>query len=144
MSNMTLDELKKLVEKDLPINDNHLDTESLRSQELYAKYSDIKTKFEFLVFKAKSEQKILYKNKWEYYSGRSDAKVYREKPFDLKILKADLSIYIDADEEMIDATNKILYLETIIKYCDSILKSITSRGWDIKNAIEWRKFEAGK
>tara|TARA_A100001011_G_scaffold65034_1_gene65904 strand:+ start:1755 stop:2180 length:426 start_codon:yes stop_codon:yes gene_type:complete len=141
---MTLDELKKLVEKDLPINDNHLDTESLRSQELYAKYSDIKTKFEFLVFKAKSEQKILYKNKWEYYSGRSDAKVYREKPFDLKILKADLSIYIDADEEMIDATNKILYLETIIKYCDSILKSITSRGWDIKNAIEWRKFEAGK
>ena len=48
MSNMTLDELKKLVEKDLPINDNHLDTESLRSQELYAKYSDIKTKFEFL------------------------------------------------------------------------------------------------
>ena len=140
---MTLDELKKLVEKDLPINDNHLDTESLRSQELYAKYSDIKTKFEFLVFKAKSEQKILYKNKWEYYSGRSDAKVYREKPFDLKILKADLSIYIDADEEMIDATNKILYLETIIKYCDSILKSITSRGWDIKNAIEWRKFEAG-
>ena len=65
MSNMTLDELKKLVEKDLPINDNHLDTESLRSQELYAKYSDIKTKFEFLVFKAKSEQKILYKNKWE-------------------------------------------------------------------------------
>ena len=141
---MTLDELKKLVEKDLPINDNHLDTESLRSQELYAKYSDIKTKFEFLVFKAKSEQKILYKNKWEYYSGRSDAKVYREKPFDLKILKADLSIYIDADEDMIDATNKILYLETIIKYCDSILKSITSRGWDIKNAIEWRKFEAGK
>ena len=141
---MTLDELKKLVEKDLPINDNHLDTESLRSQELYAKYSDIKTKFEFLVFKAKSEQKILYKNKWEYYSGRSDAKVYREKPFDLKILKTDLSIYIDADEEMIDATNKILYLETIIKYCDSILKSITSRGWDIKNAIEWRKFEAGK
>ena len=141
---MTLDELKKLVEKDLSINDNHLDTESLRSQELYAKYSDIKTKFEFLVFKAKSEQKILYKNKWEYYSGRSDAKVYREKPFDLKILKADLSIYIDADEEMIDATNKILYLETIIKYCDSILKSITSRGWDIKNAIEWRKFEAGK
>ena len=141
---MTLDELKKLVEKDLPINDNHLDTESLRSQELYAKYSDIKTKFEFLVFKAKSEQKILYKNKWEYYSGRSDAKVYREKPFDLKILKADLSIYIDADEEMIDATNKILYLETIIKYCDSIIKSITSRGWDIKNAIEWRKCEAGK
>ena len=144
MSNMTLDELKKLVEKDLPINDNHLDTESLRSQELYAKYSDIKTKFEFLVFKAKSEQKILYKNKWEYYSGRSDAKVYRETPFDLKILKTELSIYIDADEDMIDATNKILYLETIIKYCDSILKSITSRGWDIKNAIEWRKFEAGK
>ena len=30
-----------------------------------------------------------------------------------------------------------------IELSDGVLKSIASRGWDIKNAIEWKKFEAG-
>ena len=42
---MTLDELKKIVNKELPVNKNHLDTESLRGQELYAKFLDYKTNF---------------------------------------------------------------------------------------------------
>ena len=46
---MTLDELKLQVEKDLIINDERLDTESLRNQELYSKYLDYKTNFELLL-----------------------------------------------------------------------------------------------
>jgi 3,4-dihydroxy-2-butanone 4-phosphate synthase len=65
------------------------------------------------------------------------------KPFDLKVLKNDLHVYIESDKEIIDAENKIVYLETTTKYIDYVLKSISSRGWDIKNAIEWKKFEAG-
>ena len=140
---MTLDELKQIVYKELPVDKDHLDTESLRNQELYAKFIDYKTNFEFLLAKAKGEYKILYKEKWEYYGGKSDAKVYVTKPFDLKILKNDLHIYIESDKEIIDAENKIIYLETTTKYIDYALKSVQSRGWDIKNAIEWKKFEAG-
>ena len=29
------------------------------------------------------------------------------------------------------------------KYLEGVIKSIDNRGWDIKNAIEWKKFEAG-
>ena len=39
--------------------------------------------------------------------------------------------------------HKIAYLETVIKYIDGVLKSIQNRGWDIKNAISWKQFEAG-
>ena len=39
--------------------------------------------------------------------------------------------------------DKIGYLETVIKYLEGVIKSIDNRGWDIKNAIEWKKFEAG-
>ena len=35
---MTLDELKIQVAMDLKVNDERLDTESLKNQELYAKY----------------------------------------------------------------------------------------------------------
>ena len=140
---MTLDELKQIVYKQLPVDKDHLDTESLRNQELYAKFIDYKTNFDFLLAKAKGEYKVLYREKWEYYGGKGDAKVYVTKPFDLKVLKNDLHIYIESDKEIIDAENKIVYLETTVKYIDYVLKSIQSRGWDIKNAIEWKKFEAG-
>ena len=73
---MTLDELKLQVEKDLKINDERLDTESYKNQELYAKYLDHKTNFDFLLYKAKGDYKVLYKEKWEYYGGKADAKIY--------------------------------------------------------------------
>ena len=85
----------------------------------------------------------MYREKWEYYGGKADAKVYATKPFDLKVLKTDLNIYIESDEDIIKIEHKISYLETVVKYLDGVLKSINSRGWDIKNAISWRQFESG-
>ena len=140
---MTLDELKLQVEKDLKINDERLDTESYKNQELYAKYLEQKTNFEFLLYRAKGEYKTLFREKWEYYGGKADAKIYVTKPFDLKVLKTDLSIYIESDEDIIKVEHKISYLESVVKYIDGVLRSIQSRGWDIKNAISWKQFEAG-
>mgnify|MGYP003150992080 FL=1 len=141
---MTLDDLKEQVKNDLAIlNDERLDTESFKNQELYSKYLDHKTNFELLLYRAKGDYKVLYRKKWEYYGGKADAKVYATKPFDLKVLKTDLSIYIESDEDIIKIEHKISYLETVVKYLDGVLKSINSRGWDIKNAISWRQFESG-
>ena len=140
---MNLDELKLQVSQDLRVDDEHLDTESLKNQEIKAKYLDHKSKFELLLFKAKGDYKRLYREKWEYYGGKADAKIYASKPFDLKVLKTDLGVYISADEEIIDAENKIGYLETVVAYIKGVIKSVDNRGWDIKNAIEWKKFEAG-
>ena len=140
---MTLDELKMEVYLALKVNDERLDTEALKNQELYAKYLDHKSRFELLLHKAKGDYKKLYREKWEYYGGKADAKVYVTKPFDLKVLKTDLSVYITSDEEVIDAENKIGYLETVVDYIKGVIKSVDNRGWDIKNAIEWKKFEAG-
>ena len=140
---MNLDELKLQVQNDLKVDDEHLDTESLKNQEIKAKYLDIKSKYELLLFKAKGEYKRIYRDKWEYYGGKADAKVYVSKPCDIKVLKTDLSVYITSDEEVIDAENKIGYLETVVDYIKGVIKSVDNRGWDIKNAIEWKKFEAG-
>ena len=112
---MTLDELKLQVKKDLEVDDETLDKESYKNQELYAKYLDHKTNFELLLYKAKGDYKVLFRDKWEYYGGKADAKIYVTKPFDLKVLKTDLSIYIESDEEIIKLEHKIAYLETTIK-----------------------------
>ena len=140
---MTLDELKLQVQKDLRVDDEHLDTESLKNQEIKAKYLDHKSRYELLLFRAKGDYKRMYREKWEYYGGKADAKIYASKPFDLKVLKTDLAVYITSDEEIINAENKIGYLETVVDYIKGVIKSVDNRGWDIKNAIEWKKFEAG-
>ena len=140
---MNLDELKIQVQRDLKIDDEHLDTESLKNQEIKAKYLDHKSRYELLLFKAKGDYKRLYREKWEYYGGKADAKIYATKPFDLKVLKTDLSVYITSDEDIINAENKIGYLEVVVDYIKGVIKSVDNRGWDIKSAIDWKKFEAG-
>ena len=132
-----------MIELYLKINDEHLDTESLKNQEIKATYLDHKSRYELLLFKAKGDYKRLYREKWEYYGGKADAKIYASKPFDLKVLKTDLSVYITSDEDIINAENKVGYLEVVVDYIKGVIKSVDNRGWDIKNAIEWKKFEAG-
>ena len=39
-----------------------------------------------------------------------------------------------------DTKLKIEYQEQKIKYLESIIKEISQRTWNIKNAIEWHKF----
>ena len=141
---MTLEELKQESYKDLPINKvENIDQESFFNQEIKAKWLDYKSRFELLLARSKGDYQVMYREKWEYYGGKADAKVYVAKPFDLKVLKNDLAMYITSDEEVIQLMDKIGYLEIVVKYIDGVIKSIDNRGWDIKNAIEWKKFEAG-
>ena len=141
---MTLDELKKESYKDLPINKiENIDQESFYNQEIKAKWLDYKSRFELLLARSKGDYQVMYREKWEYYGGKSDAKVYVAKPFDLRVLKTDLQMYINSDEEILALQGKISYYESIIKYIDGVIKSIDNRGWDIRNATEWKKFEAG-
>ena len=141
---MTLDELKQESYKDLPVkNVENIDQESFYNQEIKAKWLDYKSRFELLLARSKGDYQVLYREKWEYYGGKSDAKIYASKPFDLKVLKTDLQIYISSDSDVIELSNKIAYLETTIKFIDGVIKSIDNRGWDIKHAISWKQFEAG-
>ena len=141
---MNLDQLKEEASQNLPITDQeHLDQEAYKNQILKPKWLDYKTRFELLLVKSKGDYQRLYRSKWEYYGGKADAKVYVAKPFDLKVLKTDLHMYINSDEEVVKLSDKISYLETVIKFIDGVIKSIDNRGWDIRNATEWKKFEAG-
>ena len=141
---MTLEELKQESYKDLPVkNVENIDQESFYNQEIKAKWLDYKSRFELLLARSKGDYQVLYREKWEYYGGKSDAKIYASKPFDFKVLKTDLQIYISSDSDVIELSNKIAYLETTIKFIDGVIKSIDNRGWDIKHAISWKQFEAG-
>ena len=78
-----------------------------------------------------------------YYTGKAAPEVYVDKPFDYKVLKADLDKYFDADEDLIKCVAKIDYYQIMLDYLESILKVILNRTYQIKNAIEWQRFTRG-
>ena len=139
-----LEELQEEAKTDLAIvKIENLDQESFKNQLIKPKWLEYKTRFELLLFHAKGRHAKLYREKWEYYGGKSDAKIYVSKPFDIRVLKTDLGMYINSDDEIISLQAKIGYYEIILKYIEGIIKSIDYRGWDIRNAQAWKKFEAG-
>lgn len=140
---ITLDKIKEMWQEDSRMDEDLLDNESLKIPQLHSKYLNLlsdakltKTRYEF-------EYKNLYKEKWEYYSGKSDEEVYKENPFNLKILKQDISIYIDSDKDVQSLQGKITYYKELIFFLEKILDNINTRGFQIKNCIDWRKFMNG-
>ena len=51
--------------------------------------------------------------------------------------------YLDADEKLSNVSLKIDYYDTLLLYLESILKVILNRTYQIKNAIEFMRFNAG-
>ena len=140
---MDLEKLQEMADKDLAINETELDLESLKTPQLHNKYMKHYTKFKLMLTKAETDYKQLKRHKWEYYTGKSDPSVYKEKPFDLKILKADVHIYMDSDDELQKSDQKAAYLKQVVSYLEQVLRSINNRTFLIKNAIEWKKFTSG-
>ena len=140
---MTLEELQQLVDKDFKLDDTELDAESIKIPLLHNKYLQHYNKFSLLLKNAELEQKLITREKWEYYTGKADESVYREKPFDLKVLKSDVHIYMDSDDELQRADQKEAYLKQVVSYLEQVLRSINTRNFIIKNAIDWKKFTSG-
>jgi len=143
---MILEDIKKEYEKDSVIDSTELDKESLRIPQLHGKYLAFLLSEKSTFKKMTSEYSSLYKFKWEYYTGKSspeELKARKVDPFPLKILKTDIDVYINGDEELNTLSEKIEAQKSKIDYLESVIKEINSRQWNIRNAIEWRRFTTG-
>jgi len=143
---MNLEKIEEMWAKDAEAFFDHrelpelLANDSMETPRLHAKYVQFYNQFKLMLSEAEAKKKQMLREKYEYYSGKAPASVYKEKPFDLKVLKGDIPMYIDADLEMCRQIQKIDYLETCITTIDRILKQIDSRGFAIKNTIEIVKY----
>ena len=140
---MTLDELQAQAEKDLSIDDTELDLESLKTPQLHSQYLKTYSTYALMMKKAEGDYSKLHIKKWLFFTGKADPQEYKDKNFDLKVLRQDVDKFIDADEDIIKSRQKIEYLKQICGYCESTLKQINNRTFQIKNAIEWKKFTMG-
>ena len=69
--------------------------------------------------------------------------MYKEKPLDLKILKQDVPIYLEGDEELIQSQHTVEYHKAMCDHAEKMCKMLNNRGFQIKNAIDWKRFMEG-
>ena len=140
---VTLETLQEMWEKDAKIDRDNLHEESLNIPSLHAKYFELYTIF-LLRKKAEQQRKNIRHERYEYFSGKADPEVYQKDPFAKKIRDKDtMQKYLDADEKLSTSCLKIDYYDTMLVYLESILKVIQNRTFQIKNAIEFMRFNSG-
>ena len=141
---LDLDMIQKMWEQDSKIDLDNLHTESINIPKLHAKYFEIYNNIVLLKKKAEQQRKNTRHERYEYFSGKADPEVYVKNPFPKKIRDKDtMQKYLDSDESLSSVSLKIDYYDTILNYLESILKVIQNRTYQIKNAVEFMKFQAG-
>ena len=141
---INLDKIQSMWQEDCKIDIDNMHEESIKVPQLHSKYHEILNNLILLRTKAQKIQKRVRHKRYEYYSGKADPEVYEKEPFPKKVRDKDALIrYMDADDRVSDANLKVEYYDVMINYTESILKQISNRTYQIKNSIEWHKFQAG-
>ena len=140
---MDLEQLQELADKRLKINDTELDLESIKTPQLHNEFMKHLTKFKLMLSRAEGELMNTKRVLWEYYTGKADASVYAQRPFNYKLRRQDVDQYIQSDEAYVKAKQKVDYLSTTVDFLDRTIRQISNRTFTIKNAIEWKRFTSG-
>lgn len=143
---MKLEDIQNLWDADSQIDRSELGDESLRIVKLHAKYFKIYSQERLLLRKMEADLKELYRDKYEWYNGNISQEQLTERgwePNPLKILRTDVAMYIGADEVMRTASLRVDLQNEKVMFLESIIKSLSTLGYNIKNAIEWSKFQNG-
>jgi hypothetical protein len=142
---MTLDQLMEEWRKDASVDTTELGNESLKIPELHSKYLKLyfeeRRKLKALEFQSKD-----LSLKYEYYNGRMSQEELDElnwNPFVKKLMKNEIDMYLDSDKDIITNNIRIVNQKEKISFLEEVLKNINQRNFQIKNAIDWRKFTQG-
>lgn len=143
---MKLDDIYQEWEKDSEINRNELGDEALRIPKLHHKYFKIFSHERLTLRKLELDLKQLKLEKFEFFT-QGPTPEQHERGWKLppqgKILKSEANNYVDTDNEVVQLSLRIGMQLEKIELLESVIKTLTNRGFNIKSAIEWEKFKVG-
>jgi len=141
---MNLEQIQEMWEKDSKIDPDNLHDESLKIPQLHSKYYTLYNTITLLREKARESYAKVKLERYNYYTGKATAEVYAEEPFPYKVREKDaIQRHLEADDKMNKIDMKIKYYDVMLKFLEEIIRIVSSRTYQIKNAIEWNKFQAG-
>lgn len=142
---MNITEYKKMIEKDNSFLEDevNIDSASLSIPTLVSKYQQAIYEESMILKFMITEKDKVKRDRWNYYLGKADPEVYKKEPFDHKILRSDVDIFLNADELYSVATAKVKEQELKINLIESFSKTLMNFSYSVTNAIKWKKFLSG-
>lgn len=125
-------------------DDRNLDQISMRSgrsyMAIYKHYIREGRYLEFLMSKQKTMEVYLRR----YYGNELPPQSYVERPLKSKPpLKSDMDMWVKADDMWIEMSMMLHDQKAKVKFIEGALGRINTMGYEVKNAIEWRKYMDG-
>ena len=143
---MKLEEIQAIWREDSRINKDRLDEESILGPNLHSKYFDIFLDERMVLKRLKQELKRLGLEKYHFYTqGASKEQIQKgwAVPAKGKIMKSDVGRYLEADSDLQNLELRIEHQESKIDFLYSIVDTISKRGFAIKNAIDFIRWQGG-
>lgn len=141
---ISLDDIQLMWKKDSEINIDDLHNESLKIASLHSKYYEVYNNISLLRKRAELQYKNKKLERYNFYAGKADPEVYKDEPFPYKVRdKEGMQRHIESDEKLSEMSIKIEYYNTILKYLEEIIKMISNRTYQIKNSIDFLRFQSG-
>jgi hypothetical protein len=144
---MNIEQLQDEWDKDSEIDDNYLGEHATKTPKLHAKYIKLLVNVKLKHTKLQSDYNLMRKNKFRYFRGELSREELQSLEWSqwqgIKPLKNEMDEFLQGDTDLNTLKVKIDYLETMIYFLESVLTQIKARDWQLKSAIEWKKFLAG-
>lgn len=144
---MKLTEIQEQWQEDARIDQTNLGNESVRVPLLHAKYITVLSTIKLQLRKAESSYYNMRRLKYRYYRGEMSRDELEQEGWSQfqgnKPLKNEMDELLQCDADLLSQQDKIEYFKTVVYTLEQIIRSINSRTWDIKSAIEWTKFTNG-
>lgn len=144
---MNIDLLKAEWKDDTKINQLDLSRESLKTPHIHSKYIDLLVDAKRKVSRKNHDLARMHQFKKRYWAGQLSKEElidYGLPQYQLNApLKSQVDSMLDADEDCIKIKEEIEECELIVFFLENVMKSIYSRSFDIKNSIDFSKFQAG-
>ncbi len=140
-----LDELLEMWKKDAEIDRTEPGKALLDIPKLHSKYLNILSRHKLLQKETEFKYSRMKRIKWEYYTGKmdqDDLAKYGWDPFPYT-LKSDLNIYFESDEDLNKLEAQKILHEQVVETCQSILKELNSRTFQLRDFIAWERFIQG-
>jgi hypothetical protein len=144
---VNIDALMEEWSSDSKVDETEPGRELSKISSLHAKYLRILTHHNLVCKKLQNDYVRLKKIKWEYYNGDlnnpEDLEAYNLQPIMKKILRQDIPIYLDSDNDLNNLLMKKVVHQEIVDFCGSVLKELNNRTFQMNNLIKWEMFTSG-
>jgi len=146
---MKLSDIQTMWQKDCQIDDTKLDAELLKLPNLHSKYLGIYNDESLSQKRLFFANKKLIKHKTIWYAGKMSEEELEElgwEQFKIKLIKGyepKIETYLAGDNDLIKADEKLDYIKQKVDFLESIIKSLNTRGYNIRSAIDFLKFTMG-